>query len=361
MISAFINKPGIRNLIDSLPQGNSAVKIARAGAKALLFRKRIFLGERLLFPGLEDSVWERCLILGPGRDESAIQTLDTAISPGTEKGYFLDLPNFHQPRPYSPGYSGCGRVKSVGKEVTAFHKGDVVAGVFRHTGVNITGGEAVVAVPADVKSHDAAFVTLGVIAFCGVRAAGMFKGRKVVVAGQGIIGQLVDQIIRMEGANSVIAVALSFGKRKLAETSGVDEFIALKGRTEPLNAIAADVVIDSTGSFNGFENSLEMVKPGGRVVMLGSIPAYSEESDWARLVVEKGIEVRGAHVRNLEAEGLTYRDEAARFLNLLAEKKVRLDHLITDVYKPVNAPGIYRRLASGDRNMVGVTINWQSS
>ena len=73
----------------------------------------------------------------------------------------------------------------------------------------------------------------------------------------------------------------------------------------------------------------------------------------------KGIEVKGAHVQNLKEEGLGYREEATRFLKLLAEKKVRLDHLITDVYKPENAPEIYGRLANADRDMVGIVIDWQ--
>ena len=76
-------------------------------------------------------------------------------------------------------------------------------------------------------------------------------------------------------------------------------------------------------------------------------------------VVTKQIEVCGAHVRNLEDEGLTYKDEARRFLQLLADKKLKMDHLITDIYDPEKAPEIYQRLAKGDRDMVGVVIDWE--
>ena len=93
--------------------------------------------------------------------------------------------------------------------------------------------------------------------------------------------------------------------------------------------------------------------------MLGSISGYSHKSNWPAKVVEKQIEVRGAHVRNLEAEGLTYKKEAERFLQLLADKQIHLDHLITDKYQPDKAPELYQRLAAGDKNMVGVVMDWR--
>jgi len=361
MIASLVNSPKVRQFIDSLPEENPVIKTVRVFAKALLFRKRIYRGTRVVFPGVEDAVRETHLTLGGGRDEITIQTLWTAVSPGTEKAYYLDQPNFHQPRPYTPGYSGCGRVKTAGKSVTGFKRGDMVAGVLKHSGINIVGSETIVPVPADVASRDAAFVTLGVIALAGIRAAALVGGGRVGVLGQGILGQMVNQMARLEGAAGVTALALGDSKKTMAEKSCVDDFIALKTRGRSLSSLKFDAVIDSTGSIGGFESALEMVKFGGRVVMLGSIPKYAEKIDWARLAVKKGIEVRGAHVRNLEAEGLTYRGEAERFLNLLAEQKVKLDHLITDVYKPEDAPEIYRRLAGGDRNMVGIIIDWQSS
>ncbi len=356
---ALMENTWLRKLSDALPANNRFVQFGRAFFKALFLRKTLAVKRRISFEGIEDAIFDWDFCLGPSPDEILVRSLITAVSPGTEKGYFQDLPNFHQTRPYLPGYSGCGQVRSAGKNVADLKKKDLVAGILKHSSLNVIDNASAVSVPPEVKPQDAAFVTLGVIALCGVRAAGNVEGSKVVVAGQGIIGQLVNQLARAGGAGKIIAIALGPSKREMAEKSGVDEFIALKGRTELLNAIAADVVIDSTGSFKGFENSLEMVKPGGRVVMLGSIPDYSEDSDWARLVVEKGIEVRGAHVRNLEAEGLTYRGEAKRFLELLAERKVKVDHLVTDVYKPEDAPEIYRRLASGDRNMAGVVIEWR--
>lgn len=359
MIRELVDKPKVRKFIDSLPPENRAVKAVRVPAKALAFRRRIYRTERLIFPGLEDAIRERCLILGAGRDQVAIRSEYTAVSPGTEKGYYLDLPNFHQPRPYIPGYSGCGRVIAAGKRVSGLRRGDRVAGVFKHSGVNVIGEQSAVSVPDGVESSDAAFVGLGVIALTGVRAAGLAGGERVGVLGQGILGQMANRMVREEGASGVTALARGDSKREMAEKSGADGFIAVEGFDRPLSSLGFDVVIDSTGSISGFESALEMVRPGGRVVMLGSIAGYGRKSDWARVAVEKGVEIRGAHVRNLAAAGLTYREEAGRFLNLLAEGKLKPARLVTDNYRPDRAVEIYRRLAEDDRNMVGVLIDWR--
>ena len=283
----IINKPRVRKFIDSFPEHNRFIQFCRVLSKSLLFQKRIVANRRVVFEGLEDAVFQKYLSLGAGPDEVLVESITTAVSPGTEKGYFLDLPNFHQARPYIPGYSGCGIIKAVGRNVVGYRKKEVVAGLMKHIGMNVLAPEFLAPVPEGVEPRAAAFVTLGVIALTGIRAAALTGGEKVAVLGQGILGQLVDQLIRIEGAGSVIAVALSDTKKSMAEKSGVDDFIALAEIDSSLSYFNFDVVIDITGSLKGFESALKMVKSGGRVVMLGSISTYAEASNWAEAVVEK--------------------------------------------------------------------------
>lgn len=346
-------------LVNRLPADRSWVKLLKAAAKSVLTRRRVIKGRHVVFEGIEDAVLKTFYSPGPGMGEVMVKTVYSAVSPGTERGYYLNEPNFFQPRPCYPGYSGCGIVKKAAGKSAGFQKGDIVSGILKHSGLNINGVDSVVRLPKGVGKQEAAFVTLGVIALCGVRAVGRINGKTIGVLGQGILGQMINQMVRFAGASRIVAIALSDHKKSMAVKSGVDDFLALDNENRVRSDNAFDVVIDCAGSLRGFETALEMVRPKGRVVMLGSIPEYTKKSDWAGLVVEKGIEVRGAHIANLKAAGLTYRQEATRFLNSLAGKKLKLDHLITDVYKPEDSPEIYRRLARGDRDMVGVLIDWQ--
>ena len=395
MIKKMINKPLIRGLIDSLPENNKFVQFARIVAKATLFRRRIIRKTMVLFEGVEDAVLTRLTTVGNDRGEILVETLFSAVSPGTERAIYLDEPNFHQERPYVPGYSGCGRVKAVGGKIAGFRKGDLVAGNLKHSSLNIVTPAAIEPLPAGVEPVEASFVTLGVIALAGVRAAEIKSGQQVIVMGQGILGQIVNQLAKEEGAGEVIAVACTDSKKELSLQSGADSFIALDdyagGREEtellpytgPVGAelrlgpharedtevlpyrgsrpggIQADVVIDVTGSPPALETALRMIKPRGTVVLLGSSPGYGEPGEWAKLLFDKKAVIQGAHIRNLEAEGRSYKDEAKEFLHFLRDNKIRLNHLITDKYRPAEAPEIYRRLAAGDKSMVGVVIDWR--
>ena len=126
MFREILNNPGVRNIIDNLPADNIFIQYFRAIAKALVFGKGFFKVNRISFVGIKDSVFEQVLLMGPDKNEVLVSTSYTAVSPGTEKAYYLDDPNFHQPRPFIPGYSGCGVINGGVKASANFKKGDRV-------------------------------------------------------------------------------------------------------------------------------------------------------------------------------------------------------------------------------------------
>src|SRR3954451_16004990 len=60
------------------------------------------------------------------RGEVTVEVLYSAVSPGTERAYYLRLPNARPRIPHSPGYSLAGRVAAAGAE-SGFAVGDMVA------------------------------------------------------------------------------------------------------------------------------------------------------------------------------------------------------------------------------------------
>lgn len=358
MKPGLINRPWLRERIDALPEGNPAVIAIRTVSKALLFRRRILRSQRIVFPGLEDAIFEKTWGVGAGPGEILVRSLYTSVSPGTERAGYLNLPNFRVSWPYQPGYGGCGVVMKAGRGVLGFQRGNLVAGIFKHSSHNILDLSQLVPVPRGVKPEEAALVTMGVIARCGVRAAGIKPGEKVLVLGLGILGQLAIQMARLAGAGAVAGAARSGAKAEMARDSGADPVLDLDGRHGVSGGDAPDAVIDATGALPGFMTALGMVREGGRVVMLGSLPGLRHEAPWPELVVRKGLTVSGAHIRNLEAEGLNYSGEAAAFLDDVAAGKIRLGHLITDIISSEDAPALYSRLAKGAPSMVGILFHW---
>ncbi len=355
-----ISETCLGKLAARLPSDLAWVKLLKASAKAVFLRRRVVGGRRVAFPGLGDAVFERFYAPGPGPEEVLIEALLTAISPGTERAYYLNLPNFRHEFPFFPGYSGAGMVKAVGRGVKGFRVGERVVGIVKHASASIVAVSDLVRLTDGLDAMDlmdAAFVTIGVIALVGVRAAGIAPGETVAVMGQGIIGQIANQIAKAMGAGKVIAAARTEAKKQLSLEHGADSFLVLGGEGEPENI--ADKVIDASGSSGAFETALRMTRPGGRTVLLGSSADYGIESEWPRIVFDKGITVKGAHIRNLAAEGSSYRERAGEFLGLIKDDKVRVPSLITHRFQPEQASEVYRRFADGESGLVGAVFEWK--
>ena len=110
--------------------------------------------------------------------------------------------------------------------------------------------------------------------------------QSVAVIGLGVSGQLHVQLAKARGAGPVIGITRSAWKRSVADRLGADltaptgdEAIrAVKGATE---GHGADVVIESTGMVASIADAIEMVRPGGTIVLFGihtagegSLPFY---------------------------------------------------------------------------------------
>src|SRR5215471_13149601 len=122
------------------------------------------------------------------------------------------------------GYSGAGVVVEKHSSVRGFEPGDRVAYGGEGTGhaeTVLVGEKLAVKVPENVSAQHACFATLGSIALNGVRIASISLGESVAVVGLGLVGQLVAQLARLQGA-SVIAIDLKPDRVELARTLGAD-------------------------------------------------------------------------------------------------------------------------------------------
>lgn len=117
------------------------------------------------------------------------------------------------------------------------------------------------------------------------RRAGIAAGEAVVVLGQGAAGLLHTQVARLAGAAPLIAVSRSAWKLELARRMGAhhvvdaareDGVAAVRNLTE---GRGADVVIDAAGSAEVIPAAVEMLAPGGRLLVYAvshrPVPGFS--------------------------------------------------------------------------------------
>jgi NADPH:quinone reductase-like Zn-dependent oxidoreductase len=111
---------------------------------------------------------------GYGANDVLVENLFSLISSGTELSS----------AGVTPGYSCCGRVIKVGKNIGDVKKGDIVAcagaNIASHAEFVAVPRNLVAAVPDGVSFEDACSATVGAIALQGVRQADLRVGESVV-------------------------------------------------------------------------------------------------------------------------------------------------------------------------------------
>jgi predicted dehydrogenase/NADPH:quinone reductase-like Zn-dependent oxidoreductase len=289
---------------------------------------------------------------GPG--EVTIEVLASAVSPGTERAYYLRLPNARPRIPHRPGYSVAGRVIAVGRGVTGLSPGDAVAAIgVPHASVATVDAADVVPVPDGVPLESAATVMLGVISGQGVALASIDAGDPVVVVGAGAIGLLAQRIAAGRGSGPVTVVAASTRREPVALSGGAAGF--LTADDPRVGELAAPVVIEATGDPGALPVCLAAAAPGGRVVLLGSPRGVSDDFP-VDVLRSKGLTLIGAHVNTL-GRGAERRAMAASYLDLLAGGSVPVDDLVARRIDPREAERFYRELAS-DPGLLGALYDW---
>ena len=129
-------------------------------------------------------------------------------------------------------------------------------------------------------------------------------GSAVMVVGCGPIGCFAVGIARAAGASLVIASDLNKTRRDIASRMGAHTTIdpaaedVAKRVVDLTGGDGIDVVCEMSGHPSGHAQAFSVVRPGGRVNMLGT-PSRTTEVDFARDVIFKGITVYGVTGRRM--------------------------------------------------------------
>lgn len=108
--------------------------------------------------------------------------------------------------PMPIGYTALGRITEVGRGVTDFKVGDLVAEVGQayHSEVNRVGKNLVVKIPDELEDkRQAAFAALGGIALEGIHQAEVVPGETVAVIGLGLLGHICSRILYAYGCDVI--------------------------------------------------------------------------------------------------------------------------------------------------------------
>ncbi|HVI10008.1 MAG TPA: bi-domain-containing oxidoreductase [Candidatus Binatia bacterium] len=285
-------------------------------------------------------------------------------------------------QPSTPGYSSAGTVMAVGEGVREFSPGDRVAcagaGHATHAEFACVPQLLAARIPSDEVNFDsAAFTTVGAVALHGVRTAAAQLGDTIAVIGLGLLGQLAVQILKAAGCR-VLGMDLSAARADLALRCGADavstsatEFIDLCLQYSAGHGADAVLIAAQTSSNEPVNLAGAVARNRAIVAAVGDVAMdiprrtfYEKELDFRisrsygpgrydAAYEQKGIDypigyVRWTETRNMEA-----------FLQLLAERKLNLDLLITHRFPIARGREAYELITGETREaFLGVVIQY---
>ncbi|MCI0440009.1 MAG: zinc-binding dehydrogenase [Chloroflexi bacterium] len=190
-----------------------------------------------------------------------------------------------------PGHEGVGEVVDGGG--TQFQPGDLVLtapniwGSKTFAGYQLIDPQFLLKLPRNVPpSHLLMAQQLGTVVF-GARKLPPLLGKTVAVVGQGSVGLFHDFMLRRLGAHRIIGIEPVSQRLAAGRRMGIDHAVDVTGQkaTEAVldltNGQGADVVIEAVGSVETLNQTLQMVRPLGRVAVFGLPPTMERVPfDW---------------------------------------------------------------------------------
>jgi L-iditol 2-dehydrogenase len=251
------------------------------------------------------------------------------------------------------GHEFVGLVEAVGEGVTRVAVGDRVAVEPNYScgtcplcregnrnlclsrtaiGIDVDGGFAEVVrvpvrccwpAPRGIADEDLMLTEPLAVVVRAVERAGVRAGETAAVVGVGTLGLLALQVLRARGAR-VLCVGRTGRRFALARELGAETVHATSDG--PLAAVArefsgregVDCVIETAGTPEAVNHALELVRPGGRIVLTGLPHAPTAVSFFS--VVRREVTITGSMI---------YQDEFAEAMRLVAAGRVRTAPLIT--------------------------------
>ena len=148
----------------------------------------------------------------------------------------------------------------------------------------------------------------------------------VAIVGSGMIAFAAAQWVALRGVRSVTVVGRSEKKRGIANSLN-----GVKYTTFDDNGNQFDAVLEAVGSNDAIDKSLNLVKPGGVVVLMGNPEGdilLSQNTYWR--ILRKQLTIKGTWNSSYEKESECDWEEVRQALN---QNSLNVDPLVSHVFK----------------------------
>lgn len=207
-------------------------------------------------------------------------------------------------------------------------------------------------VPDGVSFDEAAMVEPVSVAVHAVARANPSLGDQALVVGAGMIGLLTVQALRAAGCGRIFSVDLQADRLRLARNLGADETIQSgDGADVPAivreltSGLGADIVMEAVGADATVAMSIDSVRKGGRVVLIGNIAPTV--SFGLQSVVTREIDVLGSCASS---------NDYPACLDLMQQGKIRVRPVLSASVPLERGQEMFDRLYSREDGLTKVIL-----
>lgn len=320
----------------------------------------------------------------PGEEEVLVRVAACGICGSDVHGY--DGSSGRRIPPIVMGHEAAGTIVALGTGVSGFSKGDrvtfdstIFCGVCsncRRGDVNLCDQRQVLGVscaefrrpgafaeyiavpsrilyrlPDQLSFAEAALLEAVSVALHGVSLAPSVAGSAALVLGAGMIGLLTVQALRAAGCSQIYVADVDDSRLKLAEQAGATVALSAKEDIaaqvmQLTGGVGVDVAVEAVGRNETVRASIESVRKGGTVVLVGNISP--EVTLPLQRVVTRQIRLQGS---------CASAGEYPRAIELMASGAIQVKLLITAIAPLEDGPRWFERLYAREPNLMKVILS----
>jgi D-arabinitol dehydrogenase (NADP+) len=183
----------------------------------------------------------------------------------------------------------------------------------------------------NLSSREAVMVEPSACAVHGMEVLAMKPGSDVLLFGAGPTGQVLAQLLKLNGAGRLVVAAPAGPKLELVARLAADEIVAIdrknpdkhRARLRELNPTGFDYIVEATGSTSVCEDALQFLRRGGTLLVYGVYP----EKETVRFnpfdLFRREITIKGSFAQI---------DAFPRALAYLESGKIKVNEIVTDEF-----------------------------
>jgi len=181
--------------------------------------------------------------------------------------------------------------------------------------------------PSGITMAQASLLEPLCVAMHAVRQAGRIAGTSILITGGGPIGQLILRVVKAFGSFDTTVSDVDEFSREFALKSGASNVVNPLDENAWKSSAAFDIVFEASGVPSALVNGIQVVRRGGTVVLVGTLP--EQFSIPGNLIMNKELKLHGS---------FRFANVFEDSMKLVSAGIINLEGIVTDVFRFEDIP-----------------------